>query len=72
MARQRAIQPGDRFKMGIVCEISDKSPDKGSVKLGRPAEDGEALPPEHKEYSFKGQRVFMSDHSAWHRPEQVK
>lgn len=67
MARQRALQPGDRLKMGTVCEVSDQG-----VKLGRLAEDSEALPPEHKAYSFKGQRFYMSDHSAWHRPEQVK
>lgn len=54
--RSKSAQPGDRFIEGVCCKISD-----GGLYLGRLAKSGEECPARHTEYTFNGDRVFLSD-----------
>jgi hypothetical protein len=54
--KSKAAKPGDRYKEGIVCKITD-----AGVYLGREAEKDETCPANHKEYEFGGTRVILSD-----------
>lgn len=53
--RSKAAQPGDRFAEGVCCKVSDEG-----LYLGRLAKSGEECPAEHTEYSYDGDRVFLS------------
>lgn len=52
----KAAQPGDAFTEGVCCKVTDDG-----VYLGRRAKPGEELPARHREFTFDGERVFLSD-----------
>ena len=55
-SRSKPAQPGDAFAEGICCKVTDDG-----LYLGRRAKAGEELPARHKEFTFDGERVFLSD-----------